>query len=150
RDDPAVSEMELWVGAEQGRAIERAAAIADVWLANAYYDDGALVHQLKTLRTAARRPVRPAVRRDFVCDPDSATAHATARRLLADGYRGGRFDESVLIAGSPAECLDKMAAIADLGFEEVLVRPAADGPAAVEQFHLLFQQWDRPGAGIEI
>jgi len=140
RGDPAIREMELWVGAEQGTAIDRAGRLADVWLANGYFDDQALSDQLRRFR-AASPDAGTAVRRDFVCHPDSSTAHATARRMLADGYRGGRFDESVLIAGAPAECIERMASVAELGFDDVLVRPADDGQEAVEQFHMLFEEW---------
>jgi alkanesulfonate monooxygenase SsuD/methylene tetrahydromethanopterin reductase-like flavin-dependent oxidoreductase (luciferase family) len=147
REDLAVPDVELWVGAERGRALDRSGAIADVWLANGYFGEEALVRQLERLRAASRRPVRPAVRRDFLCDPDSNKTHATVRRMLADGYRGGKFDESLLIAGTPAECLERMSGIAGLGFEDVLLRPAADGPAAVEQFQMLFEEWDRLGTG---
>jgi hypothetical protein len=143
RADPAIPEMELWVGAERGTAIERAGRLADVWLANGYFDNEALSDQMRRFRTASPHRGRTAVRRDFVCHPDSSTAHATVRRMLADGYRGGRFDESVLIAGSPAECLERLASMAELGFDDVLVRPAADGQDAVEQFQMLFEEWTR-------
>jgi len=143
RVDSAVPEMELWVGAEQGLAIDRAGRVADVWLANGYFDDGALLQQLRRFRAASPGNACTAVRRDFLCDPDSNTAHATVKRMLAHGYRGGKFDELVLIAGSPAECLERMAGIAGLGFDDVLVRPAADGHAAVEQFQMLFEEWAR-------
>lgn len=143
RADPELSNVELWVGAERGRALDRAGRAADVWLANAHYDDAALTDQLRRFRLGASAQAGAAVRRDFVCDPDSAKAHAEARRLLAGGYRGGKFDESVLIAGSPAECLERLADVAALGFADVLVRPAVSGQAAAEQFHMLFEKWVR-------
>lgn len=141
RADPELSEMELWVGAERGRGLDRAGRTADVWLANAHYDDAALTDQLRRFRVGASAQAGAAVRRDFVCDPDSSKAHGEARRLLADGYRGGKFDESVLIAGSPAECLGRLAEVASLGFADVLVRPAVSGEAATEQFQMLFEEW---------
>jgi alkanesulfonate monooxygenase SsuD/methylene tetrahydromethanopterin reductase-like flavin-dependent oxidoreductase (luciferase family) len=143
RADPALSDMELWVGAERGQALDRAGRVADVWLANAHYDNEALTDQLRRFRRQSSQQAGAAVRRDFVCNADSATAHAEARRLLADGYRGGKFDDSVLIAGSPAECLERLAEVAVLGFDDVLVRPAVSGQAAVEQFDRLFEEWAR-------
>ena len=145
RDEPNIRDAEIWVGAEQGGAIDRAAQIADVWLANGYFGEQALLEQLRRFRLQASDRARTAVRRDFLCDPDPNKAHATLRQMLADGYRGGKFDETVLIAGSPAECLERMASTARLGFDDVLVRPAAEGPAAVEQFQMLFEEWR--GAG---
>ncbi|HVR31154.1 MAG TPA: hypothetical protein VMS74_00415 [Acidimicrobiia bacterium] len=141
RGEPNIRDAEIWVGAEQGGAIDRAARIADVWLANGYFGEVALLEQLRRFRLQASDSARTAVRRDFLCDPDSSKAHATLRQMLADGYRGGKFDERVLIAGSPAECLERMADTARLGFDDVLVRPAAEGPAAVEQFQMLFDEW---------
>ena len=143
RADPAIRDLELWVGAEQGTAIDRAGRLADVWLANGYFDHAALAAQMRRFRAASSAGAATAVRRDFVCHPDSRTAHATVRRMLADGYRGGRFDETVLIGGSPAECIERMASVADLGFDDVLVRPAADGQEAVEQFQMVFEEWSR-------
>lgn len=144
RGDPEVGDVEVWVGAERGPALDRAGRVGDVWLANAHYDHEALVGQLRRFRqTASPRVAGAAVRRDFVCDPDSERAHAMARRLLADGYRGGKFDESALVAGSPAECLERLAAVSAFGFSDVLVRPALAGDAAVEQFHMLFEEWTR-------
>ena len=141
RAEPSIRGAEIWVGAEQGGAIDRAARIADVWLANGYFGEEALLDQLRRFRRQAPDGTRTAVRRDFLCDPDSRKAHATLHQMLADGYRGGKFDESVLIAGSPDECLERLADTARLGFDDVLVRPAAEGPAAADQFQMLFEEW---------
>lgn len=131
RDDPAVGRptpgsgrSDSWVGADRGTALDRAGRIAEVWLANAYVDERVLMDQLGRIKDTS---VTSAACRDFVCDPSSKRAHSAARKMLADGYRGGRFDESVLIAGTPAECLEQMAGVAGLGFDDVLVRPQWTG-----------------------
>lgn len=139
RDDPVLAGCELWVPAERGQALVRAARLADVWLANAYYDAEGLRAQLRVFAGSAARRV---VRRDFVCDPDGDRARKMRTELLRGGYRGGRFNESSLIAGSPAECIERLAEVAALGFGEILVRPAIEGRGAVEQCHLLLDEWE--------
>jgi hypothetical protein len=131
-------EFELWVGAERGAALDRAARIGDVWLANAYYGAEELADQRRRIVERSEGRVRTAVRRDFVCESDSSRAHATARSLLADGYRGGRFDEETMVAGSPDEVRERLAGVAELGFDDILVRPALGGDAGVEQTRMLY------------
>jgi hypothetical protein len=132
---------ELWVAAEGGDALDRAGRIADVWLANGYYDPEPLASQLRRVEEAAGGPVRAAVRRDFVIDDQGGRAHRRARDLLANGFRNGKFTPKSLIAGDPDECLERLAELARLGFADVVVRPALEGPEGSEQLQLLFEHW---------
>jgi alkanesulfonate monooxygenase SsuD/methylene tetrahydromethanopterin reductase-like flavin-dependent oxidoreductase (luciferase family) len=81
-----------------------------------------------------------AVGREFVCDTDSGLARQQRDELLGSGYRGGRFRESSLIAGSPSECLDRLSEVAALGLDDILMRPAVEGRAAVDRCLLPIDQ----------
>lgn len=139
RGDAAFGSGEVWIAAERGKALTRAARFADVWLANAYYDIDRLREQLTVF---TQRDVRRAVRRDFVCEADSGSARHQRSELLDAGYRGERFSQSSMIAGSPDECIESLSRVAALGFDEVLIRPAVGGRAGVAQLRLLLEQWD--------
>jgi hypothetical protein len=150
RAERCSADAEVWVAAEYGPALERAGRIADVWLANGYYDPESLAGQLRRVEAAAGSRVRAAVRRDFVVDEVGGRAHQRVRDLLANGYRNGKFTTESLVAGGPGECIERLAEVARLGFADVVVRPALDGPEGSEQLQMLFEHWTPAGSGARV
>ena len=94
--------VEFWIGATADPAIDRAARLADGWLASpsippeearaqvTYYRDRCRAH--------GRTPAVVAIRRDIYVAESTAEAEATAGPILGRGYRG--FDPAALIAGT--------------------------------------------------
>ena len=76
------------------------------------------------------------VRRDVHVAETGARARADAASVLAAGYRG--FADGVTPVGDVDEVTAELAALAALGFDEVLVRHLADDePAVLRSYELL-------------
>ena len=116
--------MEVWVGALADVAIDRAARVAEGWLASpglspdqaadaaARYHDACARH--------GRVPAATAIRRDVLIGASSQEARRAAASYVAGGYRG--FAESALLIGSPAEVAEEVAALEEQGYTDVIVR----------------------------
>ena len=116
--------VEYWVGAMAPVALDRAARLADGWLAS----PGSSVHVLRDragryLDACARHDRAPsavAVRRDVFIGESDDHAIETTRDLVSSGYRG--MDPDVLVIGSPETVAERFTALASLGFTDVIVR----------------------------
>lgn len=116
--------VDVWIGASARPAIDRAARLGDAWLAS----PGLSVEQAATLlsyyreRCAAhgRTPTTVAIRRDVYVGESAAEAKAVLAEAVAKGYRGIAPD--ALVAGSVDEVVERFAALAKLGYTDVLVR----------------------------
>ena len=113
----------VWIAASARPALQRAAAMGDVWLAA----PGACGEELTTAvdiyrRAAAdagRRPVLT-IRRDiYVGESDREAEEATAP-VLTGGYRG--FRREALLIGGPERIVEELRSLHELGFSHVLVR----------------------------
>lgn len=125
--------VEYWVGASARVSIDRAARLADGWLASpsltmeaareqaAWYLDGCARH--------GRKPAAVAIRRDVYVGESSAEAAAVGQPIARAGYRG--FDPSALVWGSVEEVVDRLRAFAPLGYTDVIVRHITDDQAKV-------------------
>lgn len=133
----------IWIGASARPALERAAALADGWLAS----PGAYGEQLSTQveiyrEAAARLSKRPELiaRRDvYVGESDDEAGTATAP-VLERGYRG--FSRDALIIGGPRTVVEELRYLASLGFTHVLVRHI------VPQQELVLASYRRLGAEV--
>ena len=120
--------VEYWIGASARVSIDRAARIADGWLASpgltlehareqvGWYLDGCARY--------GRRPSAVAIRRDIYVGESSAEADAVAGPIVKSGYRG--FDPAALVWGSVAEVTDKLRALEPLGYTDIIVRHITD------------------------
>jgi len=123
-----VEPVEYWIGASARVSIDRAARIADGWLASpgltleqareqvGWYLDGCARY--------GRKPAAVAIRRDIYVGESSAEAEAVAGVIVKAGYRG--FDPAALVWGSVAEVTDKLHALGPLGYTDIIVRHITD------------------------
>jgi alkanesulfonate monooxygenase SsuD/methylene tetrahydromethanopterin reductase-like flavin-dependent oxidoreductase (luciferase family) len=120
--------VEYWIGAQALPAIDRAARLADGFLASPsltlaeartqidYYRERCAAH--------GRRPTAIAVRRDLYVGENAAEARATADVVLARGYRG--FPRESLVIGSVDEVVTQLRPLAAMGYTDVIVRHLID------------------------
>jgi len=116
--------VEYWIGASARVSIDRAARIADGWLASpgltlekareqaAWYLDGCAKY--------GRKPMAVAIRRDVYVGESSAEADAVGKAMVKAGYRG--FDPAALVWGSIEEVSEKFRALEPLGYTDIIVR----------------------------
>ena len=116
--------VEVWFGASVPAAIDRAARLGDGWLASPSLSIDQARDQLNYFleRCAAhgRRPTALAVRRDVYVGESSAEAKTVLAAEVAKGYRG--FPPDALVAGSVDEITERFAALAKIGYTDVLIR----------------------------
>jgi alkanesulfonate monooxygenase SsuD/methylene tetrahydromethanopterin reductase-like flavin-dependent oxidoreductase (luciferase family) len=116
--------VEVWIGASAHVAIDRAARLGDVWLGEPGMDVATAKRRLETYREACvrhgRSPATIAIRRDVYVGESSQEAQETMAPYLERGYRG--FPPDALVIGSIAEVTDRLAALGDIGYTDVIVR----------------------------
>ena len=125
--------VEYWIGANARVAIDRAARIADGWLASPSLTLEKAREQVAWYREACARygktPTAVAIRRDIYVGESSAEAEAVGGAIARAGYRG--FDPSALVWGSVEEVVDKFRAFEPLGYTDIIVRHITDSQASV-------------------
>jgi alkanesulfonate monooxygenase SsuD/methylene tetrahydromethanopterin reductase-like flavin-dependent oxidoreductase (luciferase family) len=125
--------VEYWIGANARVAIDRAARIADGWLASPSLTLEKAREQVAWYREACARygrtPTAVAIRRDVYVGESSAEAEAVGGAIARAGYRG--FDPSALVWGSVEEVVDKFRAFEPLGYTDIIVRHITDSQASV-------------------
>jgi alkanesulfonate monooxygenase SsuD/methylene tetrahydromethanopterin reductase-like flavin-dependent oxidoreductase (luciferase family) len=116
--------VEYWIGASARPAIDRAARLADGFLASpsltldeardqaAYY--------LERCKAYGRPPRAVAIRRDIYVGESAADAGDVQGKVLATGYRG--IPPAALVAGSVDQVVERFAELAPLGYTDVIVR----------------------------
>ncbi len=119
-----VENVEYWIGASARPAIDRAARLADGFLASpsltldeardqaAYY--------LERCKAYGRPPRAVAIRRDIYVGESTADADEVKGKVLATGYRG--IPPAALVAGSVEQVAERFAELAPLGYTDVIVR----------------------------
>jgi alkanesulfonate monooxygenase SsuD/methylene tetrahydromethanopterin reductase-like flavin-dependent oxidoreductase (luciferase family) len=116
--------VEYWIGASARVAIDRAARIADGFLASpgqpldkareqaAWYLDACAKY--------GRSPAAVAIRRDIYVGESAAEAETVGQSMVKAGYRG--FDPKALVWGSVEQVVEKLSAFASLGYTDIIVR----------------------------
>ncbi len=116
--------IDVWVGAVADPAIERAARLAEGWLASPaltpeqagiaaqYYQSACAEHGRTSNATA--------IRRDLYIGATSQQARDVVAPYVEGNYRG--IKEEALLFGSPAEVEDKIGRLAELGFTDICAR----------------------------
>jgi alkanesulfonate monooxygenase SsuD/methylene tetrahydromethanopterin reductase-like flavin-dependent oxidoreductase (luciferase family) len=114
----------VWVGASAPPAIDRAARLADGWIASPSLTSEAARAQADMYRERCaaygREPGAIALRRDIYVGESSAEAQAVLREALARSYRG--MPAEALIAGSVDEVAEQFRSFAKIGYTDILVR----------------------------
>ncbi len=115
-----VEPVEVWIGASAPPAIDRAARLGEGWIGS----PGLTVEQARALAALylercavhGKTPRVVALRRDVYVGESSAEAKAVLADAVTKGYRGS------LVAGSIDEVVERLGALAPLGYTDVLVR----------------------------
>jgi alkanesulfonate monooxygenase SsuD/methylene tetrahydromethanopterin reductase-like flavin-dependent oxidoreductase (luciferase family) len=116
--------VEYWVGASARPAIDRAARLADGFLASPSltleeaHDQAA--YFLERGKVYGRAPRAVALRRDIYVGESAADAEDVKGKVLATGYRG--IPSAALVAGSVEQVVERFAELAALGYTDVIVR----------------------------
>ena len=125
--------VEYWIGASARVSIDRAARIADGWLASPGLTLEKAREQvgwyLDSCAKYGKKPSAVAIRRDIYVGESSTEAQAVGGAIVKAGYRG--FDPAALVWGSVAEVVDKFRALEPLGYTDIIVRHITDNQAKV-------------------
>lgn len=123
-----VNPVEVWVGASAPPAINRAARVAQGWLASPGIPLQTAVDQLNHYRQSCAEhqcePAATAIRRDVFVGASSQEAQALKERYLQKGYRG--FPPEALLTGSVDEVAAQFAAFQEAGYTDIIVRNISD------------------------
>jgi alkanesulfonate monooxygenase SsuD/methylene tetrahydromethanopterin reductase-like flavin-dependent oxidoreductase (luciferase family) len=116
--------VEVWIGASASPAIDRAARLAEGWIASPglNYEEARSQADFYRERCAAygRQPGAVVLRRDIYVGESPSEAEAVRQRALIQGYRG--IPAEALIAGSVDEVVEQFRTFEELGYTEILVR----------------------------
>lgn len=116
--------VEVWIGASAPPAIDRAARLAEGWIASPGLtpEEARAQADLYRERCAAygREPGAVVLRRDVYVGGSSSEAQAVLRRALGRGYRG--MAPQALVAGTHGEVAEQFRAFGEFGYTDILVR----------------------------
>ena len=116
--------VEVWIGASAPPAIDRAARLAEGWIASPglTFEEARTQADLYRERRAAygKDPGAVVLRRDIYVGASSVEAQAVLQDALSRGYRG--IAAEALIAGSVDEVAERFRRFAEMGYTEISVR----------------------------
>ena len=114
----------VWIGASAAPAIDRAARLAEGWIASPGLtrEEARAQADLYRERCAAygKEPGAIVLRRDIYVGGSSSEAQAVKQHALSRGYRG--IPAEALIAGSADEVADQFRTFGEIGYTDILVR----------------------------
>jgi alkanesulfonate monooxygenase SsuD/methylene tetrahydromethanopterin reductase-like flavin-dependent oxidoreductase (luciferase family) len=116
--------VEVWVGASAAPAIDRAARLAEGWIASPGLTRAEARAQADFYRERCaaygRQPSAVALRRDIYVGESSSEAQAVLQHALRHGYRG--MPAEALVAGSVDEVAEQLRTFGEIGYTDILVR----------------------------
>jgi alkanesulfonate monooxygenase SsuD/methylene tetrahydromethanopterin reductase-like flavin-dependent oxidoreductase (luciferase family) len=116
--------VEVWIGASAPPAIDRAARLAEGWIASPGLTSVEARSQADFYRERCaaygRQPGAVVLRRDIYVGESSAEAQAVLKHALDRGYRG--IPAEALVAGTVDEVAEQFRSFEELGYTEILVR----------------------------
>jgi alkanesulfonate monooxygenase SsuD/methylene tetrahydromethanopterin reductase-like flavin-dependent oxidoreductase (luciferase family) len=116
--------VEVWIGASAPPAIDRAARLAEGWIASPSLtpEEARAQADLYRERCTAygRRPGAIVLRRDVYVGESPSEAQAVLQHALTRGYRG--MPAEALIAGSVDQVAEQFRAFGEIGYTDILVR----------------------------
>jgi alkanesulfonate monooxygenase SsuD/methylene tetrahydromethanopterin reductase-like flavin-dependent oxidoreductase (luciferase family) len=120
--------VEYWIGATADPAIDRAARLADGWLASPGLSVAEarrqIDHYLQRCAAYGRSPKAVAIRRDVYVADSAADVEAVAGPILKGGYRG--MDPSACVAGSVDDVAKRFLELRAMGYTDVIIRHLTD------------------------
>jgi alkanesulfonate monooxygenase SsuD/methylene tetrahydromethanopterin reductase-like flavin-dependent oxidoreductase (luciferase family) len=120
--------VEVWIGASASPAIDRAARLAEGWIASPALTREEAREQADYYRERCaaygRAPGAVVLRRDIFVGETSSEAQAALQDALSRGYRAAPAE--ALIAGSVDEVAEQFRALAKIGYTDILVRHLTD------------------------
>jgi alkanesulfonate monooxygenase SsuD/methylene tetrahydromethanopterin reductase-like flavin-dependent oxidoreductase (luciferase family) len=125
--------VEVWIGASAPPAIDRAARLAEGWIASPGLspEEARVQADLYRERCAAhgRQPGAIVLRRDIYVGETRSEAQSVLQDALSRSYRG--MAPEALIAGSAEEVAQQFRRYAEVGYTEILVRHLTNDQAKV-------------------
>lgn len=122
--------VEVWIGATAEPAIDRAARLGDGWIASPHLIPAKAEAKLRLYRERCqahgRLTQRATIRRDIYVGATADEAAAIAGPVVEAGYRG--LSPEALVVGSPAQVASAFAQLAEMGYDDVLVRNLVPDP----------------------
>jgi alkanesulfonate monooxygenase SsuD/methylene tetrahydromethanopterin reductase-like flavin-dependent oxidoreductase (luciferase family) len=116
--------VDIWIGASAPPAIDRAARLAEGWIASPGLtrEEARQQAEMYFERCAAygRTPGAVVLRRDIYVGESPSEAKTVLQQALGRGYRG--ITAEALIAGSVDEVANQFRMFANMGYTEILVR----------------------------
>jgi alkanesulfonate monooxygenase SsuD/methylene tetrahydromethanopterin reductase-like flavin-dependent oxidoreductase (luciferase family) len=116
--------VEVWIGASEPPAIDRAARLAEGWIASPGLTLEEARAQTDLYRECCaaygKEPGAIVLRRDIYVGESSSEAQAVLQHALSQGYRG--MPAEALIAGSADEVAEQFRTFAEIGYTDILVR----------------------------
>src|SRR5271154_5813307 len=116
--------VEVWIGASAAPAIDRAARLAEGWIASPSLTPEEARMQADIYRercaTYGKAPGAIVLRRDIYVGESSAEAEAVLQRAVSGSYRG--IPAEALIAGSVDEVAEQFRSFGEIGYTDILVR----------------------------
>jgi alkanesulfonate monooxygenase SsuD/methylene tetrahydromethanopterin reductase-like flavin-dependent oxidoreductase (luciferase family) len=116
--------VEVWIGASAPPAIDRAARLAEGWIASPGLtrEEARVQADLYRERSAAcgRQPGAIVLRRDIYVGESSSEAQGVLQHALSRSYRG--MPAEALIAGSVDEVAEQFRTFGKIGYTDILVR----------------------------
>jgi alkanesulfonate monooxygenase SsuD/methylene tetrahydromethanopterin reductase-like flavin-dependent oxidoreductase (luciferase family) len=123
--------VEVWIGAAAPPAIDRAARLGDGWLAAPALTPEQARRQIDLYRE--RRAAHgldgglAAIRRDVYVGASAEEARVSTEPIVRAGYRG--FAPEALVVGSAEQVAESFAALAAMGYSDVIMRNLIADPA---------------------
>ena len=116
--------VEVWIAASAPPAIDRAARLAEGWIASPglTFEEARVQADLYRERCVAysKEPGAIVLRRDIYVGQSSSEAQAELQHALGRGYRG--IPAEALIAGSVEEVAGRFRTFEEIGYTDILVR----------------------------
>jgi alkanesulfonate monooxygenase SsuD/methylene tetrahydromethanopterin reductase-like flavin-dependent oxidoreductase (luciferase family) len=116
--------VEVWIGASAPPAIDRAARLAEGWIASPdlMLGEARVQADMYRERCAAygKKPGAIVLRRDVYVGESSSEAQTVLQHAVSQGYRG--MPAEALIAGSAEEVAERLQTFGQMGYTEILVR----------------------------